>query len=140
MRTKLLISFAAVVGLLAICSSTLAHHGSAGYVDKMLVLKNATVTKFQWSNPHSLIMFDVKDDKGSVTHWAVEAGSPSALNLIGWSKTSIGPGDAVTVYMFQAKSGSPVGRLSKIVLPDGTALEDSQLGGKYTDQGEQPKK
>src|SRR5262249_25436528 len=62
-----------------------AHHGSSAYSDKMTVLKSATVTKFQWGNPHSIVMFDAADDKGKVQHWAAEAGSPSALSLIGWS-------------------------------------------------------
>jgi uncharacterized protein DUF6152 len=74
-------------------------------------------------------MFDVKDDKGNDVHWAGEAGSPSALGLIGWSKSSVQPGDVITVYMFPARSGKNVGRLNKIVLADGTELHDSQLGG-----------
>lgn len=126
-----------VVSLLVIgvCQPALAHHGSAAYnTDKVTVLKQASVTKFQWGNPHSIVMFDVKDDKGSVAHWAAEAGSPSALSLIGWSKNSITPGDVVTVYVFQAKSGAPVGRLNKIVLADGTTLSDSQLGGEKYDR------
>ena len=91
-------------------------------------MKDATVTKFQWGNPHSIVMFDVKDGKGNVTHWAAEAGSPSVLGLIGWSKTSVQPGDVIRVYLYQARSGNPVGRLQKIVLADGTTLRDSQLG------------
>jgi Family of unknown function (DUF6152) len=133
MRNKLLLSFASIVGLLAICAPLFAHHGSAAYADKMVVLKEATVTKFAWANPHSILMFDAKDDKGSEVHWAGEAGSPSALGLIGWSKRSVQPGDVITVYMFPAKSGKNVGRLNKIVLPDGTELHDSQLGG-YADK------
>lgn len=74
-------------------------------------------------------MFDVKDDKGNVAHWSAEAGSPSALSLIGWSKTSIEPGDVISVYLFPAKSGYQVGRLNRIVLHDGTELRDSQQGG-----------
>src|SRR5260370_8093273 len=73
-------------------------------------------------------MFDVKDDKGNVAHCAAEAGSPSALSLIGWSKNSLHPGDVVTVYAFQSKTGNPVGLLNKIVMSDGTTLKDSQLG------------
>jgi hypothetical protein len=42
--------------------------------------------------------------------------------------------------MFQAKSGNLVGRLNKVVLPDGTELRDSQLGAaKYGGEGEQSK-
>jgi len=125
--------------MIGIGRPVLAHHGSALYSDKVTVLKEATVTKFQWGNPHSIVMFDVKDDKGNVTHWAAEAGSPSALSLIGWSKSSITPGDMMTIYLFQAKSGVPVGRLNRLVLSDGTTLRDSQLGGeKYDDTGKRP--
>ena len=107
-----------------------AHHGSAVYnTDAVVTLKDATVTRFIWANPHSIAMFDAKDANGNVVHWAAEAGSPSALGLIGWSKNSLKPGDVVTVYVFQSKTGNPVGRLNKIVLGDGTALSDSQLGG-----------
>jgi Family of unknown function (DUF6152) len=129
MKRKLLMSFALLAGLLAVCGSALAHHGNAAYADKSVELKQATVTKFMWSNPHSLLYFDVKDDKGNVAHWVGETGSPSALVLIGWSKTSVQPGDLITVFIYPSKSGSPAGRLNKIVLADGTTLHDTQLGG-----------
>ena len=103
----------------------------------MTILKNATVTTFQWANPHTIVMFHVKDDKGQIVHWAAEAGSPSALSLIGWSKSAIQPGDTITVYVFRAKSDSPVGRLNKIVMADGTEYRDSQLGnGPRGDSGQ----
>lgn len=140
MKGKLLMSSAFLIAVLAACGPMFAHHGSAAYSDKVAVLKQATVTKFQWGNPHSIVMFDVKDDQGDVAHWAAEAGSPSALSLIGWSKSSIAPGDQITVYLYQAKSGAPVGRLNKIVLADGTTLRDSQLGGEKYGEGEQPKR
>jgi len=125
--------------LMGVCQPVLAHHGSAAYSDRVIVLKEATVTKFQWGNPHSIVMFDVKDDKGNVTHWAAEAGSPSALSLIGWSKSSIRPGDMMTIYLFQAKFGVTVGGLNRVVLNDGTTLRDSQLGGeKYDGTGKRP--
>jgi hypothetical protein len=129
MKSKILLSLVVAIAALAMCGSAFAHHGSAAYSDKMVVLKDATVTKFQWGNPHTIIMFEVKDDKGNVAHWSGEAGSPSALSLIGWSKTSIEPGDVITVYLFPAKSGYQVGRLNRIVLHDGTELRDSQQGG-----------
>ena len=120
---------ALLAGLLMIGVPLFAHHGSAIYeTQKVVVLKDATITKFIWANPHSIAMFDVKDDKGNVIHWAAEAGSPSALSLIGWTKNSLKAGDAATVYVFQSKTGNPVGRLNKIVLSDGSTLKDSQLG------------
>ena len=118
-----------VLGVLGVCGSAWAHHGSAAYADELTILEDATVTTFQWANPHSFVRFDVKDNEGQIVHWAAEAGSPSALSLIGWSKSAIQPGDKLTVYVFQTKSGNPVGRLNKIVLEDGTEYQDSQLGG-----------
>ena len=118
-----------ITALLTISVPLLAHHGNAAYADNFTQLKQATVTKFNWANPHSLLFFDVKDPKGNVVHWVVETGSPSALELIGWSKTILQPGDAITVFIYPSKSGSPAGRLNKIVLADGTELHDTQLGG-----------
>ena len=88
------------------------------------------MTKFLWSNPHSLVYFDVKDDKGKVVHWVGETGSPSAMILIGWEKASVRPGDVITVYIYPSKEGNPAGRLNRLVLADGTVLHDTQLGGR----------
>jgi hypothetical protein len=46
MKSKLLTPLALVVGLLAVCGPVFAHHGSAAYANTVLVLKDATVTKF----------------------------------------------------------------------------------------------
>jgi hypothetical protein len=129
MKSKALMVFLLFVGLVAVCGPAVAHHGNVAYVDKIVEFKQATVTKFLWSNPHSLIDFDYKDDKGVVEHWVVETASPEALKLIGWSKSSVTAGDVITVYMYVAKNGNPAGRLNKIVFADGTVLHDTQLGG-----------
>lgn len=122
-------SFALLAGVLSLCAVAFAHHGAAAYSDQVVILKDATVTKFIWANPHCIVMFDVKDDKGNVTHWAGEEGSPSAVGLLGWNRNSLQAGDVITVYIYPAKSGNPVGRLNKVVLADGKTLRDSQLGG-----------
>jgi hypothetical protein len=129
MKSKLLISFAVLVGVLTVGSPLFAHHGSAAYKpDKVIVLKHATVTRFVWANPHAMVLFDVKDDKGNVSHWAGEAGSPSAVRLLGWTKNSLQPGDVITVHLNPSKFESTVGRLDKIVLANGTTLMDSPRG------------
>jgi len=117
-----------MLGALAVSSPLLAHHGNAAFQDKPTILKDAKVTSFAWSNPHSLIEFDAKDDKGKIQHWVVETAAPQALVLIGWTKSSLQPGDVITVTTYQAKTGVPAGRLQKIVLADGSELHDTQLG------------
>jgi Family of unknown function (DUF6152) len=129
MKSKRLKSFTLLVYVLSVSGPLFAHHGAAAYADKIVVLKDATVTKFVWANPHTILQFDVKDDKGDVVHWAGEAGSPSAIGLLGWNRNSAQPGDVITVYIYPAKSGNPVGRLNKVVFADGKTLRDSQLGG-----------
>jgi len=129
MKSKLLLSVAAFLGLLAVAGPALAHHGDVAYQDKVTELKQATVTNFQWSNPHSLIEVDVKGADGKVAHWVCETAAPQALRLIGWEKTSLQPGDVIDLYMYQAKTGAFTGRLNHVVLSDGSILHDTQLGG-----------
>jgi hypothetical protein len=129
MKTKLLASAALVVVVLAICVPAFAHHGAAAYdMTKPVMLKDAVITKYSWINPHTLILFDYKDEKGNVQHWTTEIGSPAAVSLVGWNRTSLKPGDVVTVYVWQSKTRLPVGRLNKIMLSNGTLLRDSQTG------------
>jgi hypothetical protein len=113
----------------ALAAPAFAHHGNAAYSDTITEFKQATVTKVNWANPHALIDFDAKDAKGQVVHMVVETAAPQALRLIGWSKTSVTPGDVITVRMYVAKNGNPAGRLNKITFADGTELHDTQLGG-----------
>jgi hypothetical protein len=130
MKANLLRASALGLGLLAMVSpAALAHHGNAAYEDKITEFKQATVTKFAWANPHALIDFDAMDTQGKVVHMVVETAAPQALRLIGWTKTSVMPGDVITVRMYVAKNGNPAGRLQKIILADGTELHDTQLGG-----------
>ena len=111
-------------GILMVCLPMFAHHGGAAMEDKETEFKNVTVTKFAWANPHCLVFFDVKDAKGNVVNWAAETSAPQALLLIGWEKTSLQPGDIITIYVRVAKSGAPAGRFSKVVLADGSVLGD----------------
>jgi len=134
-KVKLIAFSALLVGLLTAGVPAFAHHGSTAYdTSKVVVLKEAKVTKFLWANPHAIISFDVKDEKGTVQHWNAEAGTPQTIALSGWTKTSVQPGDVITVYVFQSKTGNLVGRLNKIVLADGSELRDSALGYKDTDK------
>jgi uncharacterized protein DUF6152 len=129
MKNRLHAAFVVAVGVLTVGGPVLAHHGNAAYENTITEFKQATVTKFSWANPHALIDFDAKNAKGVVVHMVVETAAPQALRLIGWGKDSIAPGDVITVRMYVAKTGNPVGRLNKIILADGSELHDTQLGG-----------
>jgi hypothetical protein len=105
--------------------ATLAHHSTAAYEAKTITLKNATVKRVVWANPHCVLWLDVKDERGRLATWGAESGSPSALTRVGWNRNSLKPGDAVVVELFPAKNGARVARLARVVLPDGRELLDS---------------
>jgi hypothetical protein len=123
MKTKVP-ALLALIGLLAIGTPLFAHHGDAAYAEAPMEMKGCVVTEYSWINPHSLIKFDYKTSKGEVQHWTMEIGSPPSMALLGWSRTTLRPGDVITAYVYQAKSGALVGRTNKVILADGTVLAD----------------
>jgi hypothetical protein len=124
MNRKMLAYVALIAGILMIGSPLWAHHGDAAYNPEPTIMKGAVVTEYTWMNPHSLLKFDYKNDKGVTEHWTSEIGSIPSMSLLGWSRTSFRPGDVVTVYLFTAKTKNPVGRINKVILADGTTLGD----------------
>ena len=132
MKTRL-IALSFLAGVLAVGLPLFAHHGNAAYEGTVTEIKNAIVTKLMWANPHTIVLFEVKDDKGEVVHWNAELGSPSALANVGWNKASLQAGDVITVYIHQSKTKNPVGRIQYIVLADGSKLTDSGGAGERGD-------
>jgi len=128
MKPKLLMPLFFVVGLLIVGGPVFAHHGSAAYGRKVVILKQATVVRCRWANPHTLVWFDVKDDDGNVAHWAGETGSAASIKPLGWTKNTLQPGDLITVYVYPHKFDKAFGRIAKIILADGKTLRDSSRG------------
>jgi hypothetical protein len=114
--------FAVAIGLLIVSAPIFAHHGNAEYDEKKPLTLKGTVTEFMWASPHSKILFDAKDSKGSVAHWSIETLSPGKLARAGWTKDAVKPGDQVTVTFSPAKNGAPAGFLQKVVFLDGKQL------------------
>jgi hypothetical protein len=112
-----------LVGLAAVSVPVLAHHGNASYDYEKTVTLKGTVTQWLWSNPHCLLKFDVKDDKGEVTHWVTEASNPVDMLRGGWQSTSLKAGDEITIDVMPSKNGTPVGRIRQVRLNDGTILK-----------------
>ena len=122
-----LFMYAAIASVLALAPVPLvAHHGGNLYdTTKAVVMKGATITKFEWGTPHNQIYFDAKNDKGEVQHWVASTEPAGVMLERGWTRRSLKPGDEVTVYIFAAKNGATVGNLQKIVMADGKELTAS---------------
>ena len=116
------------MGLASASRPVLAHHGNAAYDETTPVTIKGAVTEFAWANPHVQIYLDVKDDKGDIKHWSVETLSPGKLLRAGWTKDSVKEGDHVTITLYAAKSGAPVGFLRKLVFADGRELGTREAG------------
>ena len=101
----------------------LAHHsGSAFDLEHPVTLKG-TVASFEWSNPHVFIALDVKDDKGNVEQWRVEANSPNMLTRVGWKREMIKVGDQLAVTGGLAKNGRKIMRLHSLMLATGQEFD-----------------
>jgi len=109
----------ATLSLLTFSLPLLAHHGNAAFDTSKRVTVKGTVIEWLWANPHCVLTFDAKDESGKIVRWNVEAGIPSDMVRRGWAKSSVSPGDEVTVTMTPAKNGRPLGRLEKLVTSDG---------------------
>ena len=121
MRNRLVIMLGVAVSLL-ITVPLLAHHtATTVYSDKTVTLKG-TVKLWRWSNPHCVLMLDVKGDDGQPVEWLAEAQAPNTIAAEGYRPKSFMPGDEVTVTVRAAANGKPYGLLTEAVLADGTKL------------------
>jgi hypothetical protein len=117
--------------VLAVASTTVrAHHSFAAQydADKPVTLVG-TVTKIEWTNPHARFYVDVKDDKGVVTNWNLELGSPNVLRRNGWTRTSLNVGDEVTVEGSLDRDGSKMANARVVKLADGRSVFAGSSGG-----------
>jgi len=99
-----------------------AHHSFAMFDRERTVTITGVIREFQWTNPHSWIQVTVTDDKGKVTEWSLEGGSPGILSRNGWKRTSLKPGEKVTIELYPLKSGEPGGSFVEITRADGSKL------------------
>ena len=135
MKISLVCVLAAALGMTAL--PALAHHSfAAEYDNKKPVELTGTVTKVEWMNPHARFYLDVKDDKGTVTNWEFELGSPNGLMRQGWTRNSMKLGDSISVAGSLAKDGSNLANARTVKLSDGRKL----FAGSATETGREPAK
>ena len=126
MKNKRMASFALLIGLMTLASVAFAHHGTANYDTSKTVTVKGAVTDFQFINPHVIIAMDGKDETGKTQKWQGELTSPNRLSRAGWTKSSVKPGDTISISGYPSKSGSPEIWIQKVTLASG---EDLPTGG-----------
>ena len=122
------VSFLAVcAGLLALAPVAFAHHGTANYDTSKSITVKGVATGFDFVNPHVQIFWEAKSDSGTAEKWQGELTSPNRLTRVGWTKSSIKPGDTIIISGYPTKSGSHEIWIQKVVM--GTGEELSTGGG-----------
>ena len=120
MRKVLVLGVAAALALLSLPLS--AHHGGAAFDQTKSVTFQGTMTELQFANPHVLLFFDVKNEKGETENWSGWLTAPTKLARAGWTKRTLEAGDKVTIEGRPHKAGSKVVQIRKLVGPDGAEL------------------
>ena len=123
MKYSRVIAIASAMCVLWISVPLFAHHSGSAFDQEHPVTLKGTVSSFEWSNPHVFIALDVKDDKGEVEQWRVEANSPNMLTRVGWKKDMIKDGDQLAVTGFLAKTGRKIMRLHSLTLSNGQQFD-----------------
>ena len=97
----------------------IAHHSGAMFEDKKTITVEGTVKEFQYTNPHSWLLVDVKNQDGSVTTWGFEAEGPTTLQRAGIKPSEFRAGTKVTMTGRPMKDGTPAATWELAVRGDG---------------------
>jgi translation initiation factor IF-1 len=93
------------------------HHSGAMFDRTRVIEIKGVVKEFAWTNPHSSFKVEVEDQL-----WSIEMNGTSNLVHEGWKKTTIKPGDKVTVSVNPLRDGRPGGWFVGILLANGATL------------------
>jgi hypothetical protein len=114
-------------GLLVAGGSLQAHHSLSGVYDiRAQGEVTGEVIKVEFMNPHGAMTIVVPNPDGSKTEWVMTTGSANVLSSLGFGRggpNTVLAGDVVTITYFPARSGSPLGFMRSITLPNQNEIE-----------------
>jgi len=86
-----------------LCATAAAAHHSIGnvYDDTQRVTIEGVITRFQFVNPHPLVVVEVSSPNDKAGQWMLEMDNRSELAEIGFDSATLKPGDRIVV------AGSP---------------------------------
>ena len=143
MKNQSIVAIFLSFGLFAISQPMFAHHGFAGRYDEANpVTVSGTVLELQFVNPHSSIIIESKDAKGTTVRWQAELASATAMHRAdGWTKDTLKPGDHVTIIGPQNKNGlgdMNLSHESKITMTDTGKVIHNSIKAEQPQSKEQP--
>ncbi len=93
------------------------HHSFAAEFDVTRPVKlTGTITRIEWTNPHSWLFIDTEDDDGSVQSWAIELLGINALFRRGFTHDKLSAGNIINVGGFGARDGTNTANASSVTM------------------------
>ena len=121
--THAALSVVIAVGCVAVnVGPAAAHHSFSPFDMTNQKTVTGTVNKVEWTNPHTWIWLNVTNDQGIVETWGFEGMSPNYWARRGWTRTTLKPGDTITLMFRPLKDGSHGGMFLSTKLADGRVL------------------
>ena len=117
-RTASMIVIAMVLAVPA-----LAHHSATMFEGQKTITVEGVVKEFQFTNPHSWLLVDVKNKNGSVTTWGFEAEGPSTLQRSGIRPSDFRAGTKLKITGRPMKDGSPAAIWVEAIREDGKRFD-----------------
>lgn len=113
------LTLAALAAAIAVAAPVAAHHSTAMFEwGQAKPLKNMTVEKWEWTNPHTFLY--ARDEEGK--RWAFEGMSPNHLVRYGWSKRSVAAGEKIDLTYYPLRDGRRGGFNVTVTKADGSSL------------------
>jgi hypothetical protein len=108
------------LGLCGVVSApVLAHHSAAMFDEKKTITVEGEVKEFQFTNPHSWLLVDVKEKDGKVVTWGFEAEGPSTLARAGIRPSDFKAGTRLKITGNPMKDGTRAAIWLNAVRADG---------------------
>jgi len=125
LRRTLLSATLAAILIAAVAGQASAHHSFSAFNTTEQKTVVGTVKKVEWTNPHIWIYIEVVNDKGRVDVYSFEGMSPNYLGRRGWTKSTIKPGEKITIVGRPMKDGSKAAMFMSATLANGKVMTQS---------------
>ena len=103
-----------------------AHHSGAMFEKVKTITVEGVVKEFQYTNPHSWLLVDVKNKNGTVTTWGFEAEGPSTLQRAHIRPSDFAPGTKLKITGRPMRDGSPAAAWVDAVRADGKRFDPNE--------------
>jgi len=113
-----------------------AHHSTTAFDSQSVVRIEGEITQVRWINPHASFKLEGTAEGGPDGLWTIEMTAPNALINVGWKRSTIRPGDKVTVFANPLRNAITLNDGSQGGLYVGIILRDGETLGRTDGQGQ----